>query len=96
MVCCIASRLKDETGITTTNITTDSLLIQLYFLMNLDLIKTKINSKTKGILFVNLYGSMPNMDLLQSIADEYCLWIIEDGAQSFGSSYKGHKSCSCK
>ena len=48
-----------------------------------------ITNKTKAILPVSLYGQPADMDAIQSIADKYNLKVIVDGAQSFGSTYKG-------
>lgn len=52
-------------------------------------IEEKITSKTKAILPVSLYGQPADMDTIQTIADKYDLKVIIDGAQSFGSTYKG-------
>ena len=35
----------------------------------------------------------PDMDAINAIAEKYNLPVIEDGAQSFGATYKGKKSC---
>jgi len=52
-------------------------------------IEEKITTKTKAIMPVSLYGQPADMDAIQSIADRYALKIVIDGAQSFGSTYKG-------
>ncbi len=52
-------------------------------------IEEKITDKTKAIMPVSLYGQPPNLDAIQAIADKYKLKVIIDGAQSFGSTYKG-------
>ena len=52
-------------------------------------IEEKITSKTKAIIPVSLYGQPADMDAIQAIADAYNLKVIIDGAQSFGSTYKG-------
>lgn len=59
-----------------------------------DQARKKITGKTVGIIPVSLYGQCPDMDGLDKLASEYGLWIMEDGAQSFGAEYKGKKSCS--
>lgn len=59
-------------------------------------IKNAITSKTKAILPVSLYGMMPDYKKIKEIADEYNLYVIEDGAQSFGSKRDDYISCSCK
>ena len=52
-------------------------------------IEEKITDKTKAIIPVSLYGQPADMDAIQSIADKHDLKVIIDGAQSFGSTYKG-------
>jgi UDP-2-acetamido-2-deoxy-ribo-hexuluronate aminotransferase len=52
-------------------------------------IEVVITSKTKAIIPVSLYGQPADMDEIQAIAGKYNLKIIIDGAQSFGSTYKG-------
>lgn len=54
-------------------------------------IKSKINNKTKAIIVVSLFGEPANIKQLKKYADN--IPIIEDGAQSFGSSHYGKKSC---
>ena len=53
-----------------------------------------ITEKTKAIIVVSLYGQMPNMDTINVIAEKHNLPVIEDGAQSFGATYKNNQSCS--
>ncbi len=57
-------------------------------------IEEKITSKTVGIIGVSMYGQCSDYDRINEIADKHDLWVIEDGAQSFGATYKGKKSCS--
>jgi len=54
-------------------------------------IENKINTKTKAIIVVHLYGCPSNMDEINKIAKKYKLWVIEDAAQAHGASYKGKK-----
>ena len=56
-------------------------------------IKAVITEKTKAIMPVSLYGQCADMDVINDIAKEYNLPVIEDACQSFGASYKGKKSC---
>lgn len=58
------------------------------------LIEQKITDRTKGIIPVSLYGQCADFDEIQAVASKNSLWVIEDGAQSFGATYKGKKSCS--
>ncbi len=56
-------------------------------------IEEKITSKTKAVIPVSLFGQMADMDGINSIAKKYNLKVIEDGAQSFGATYRGKQSC---
>ncbi len=56
-------------------------------------IEEAVTSKTKAILPVSLYGQPAEMDEINAIAKKHNLYVIEDAAQSFGSSYKGKRSC---
>jgi len=55
-------------------------------------IEKKITSKTKGIIAVSLFGQCANFEAINDIAKKRGLWVIEDGAQSFGASQNGVKS----
>jgi dTDP-4-amino-4,6-dideoxygalactose transaminase len=46
----------------------------------------------KAIIPVHLYGQCCDMDPLLELAFTYSLNVVEDCAQSFGSTYKGHQS----
>ena len=65
-------------------------------LFNLDpnKLESLITSKTKAILFVSLYGQIPNVNKINSIAEKYNLPVIEDAAQSFGALHNNKRSCS--
>ena len=52
-------------------------------------IEEKITSKTKIIMPVSLYGQPAAMGTIQAISSKHNLKVIIDGAQSFGSTYKG-------
>jgi UDP-2-acetamido-2-deoxy-ribo-hexuluronate aminotransferase len=52
-------------------------------------IEEKITPKTKAIIPVSLYGQSADMDEIRNIAKKHNLKVIIDGAQSFGSTYKG-------
>jgi len=53
------------------------------------LVEAAITPRTKAILPVHLYGYPCNMELLQAIADEHNLVIIEDACQAHGASIDG-------
>jgi dTDP-4-amino-4,6-dideoxygalactose transaminase len=50
-------------------------------------IETAITSKTKAIMPVHLYGQCCEMEEIMTIAKKYNLFVIEDNAQSQGSSF---------
>ena len=55
-------------------------------------IKPAINSKTKAIIAVHLYGNLCDMDEINQIAQKHNLYVIEDAAEAIGSVYKGKKA----
>lgn len=57
-------------------------------------VRSRVTSHTKGIIPVSLFGVCANFPELQAVADEHGLWLIEDGAQSFGAEQFGRRSCS--
>ena len=57
-----------------------------------DKIEVLITPKTKAIMPVHLTGRMANMDEINKIAHSYNLFVIEDAAQSIGSSFNGKMS----
>ena len=52
-------------------------------------LKKKITRNSKIIIPVHLYGNVAYLDQLSEIAKKHDLKIIEDAAQSLGSTYKG-------
>ncbi|MGD9685454.1 MAG: DegT/DnrJ/EryC1/StrS family aminotransferase [Desulfobacter sp.] len=63
---------------------------------NLDprLIEAAITTKTKAIMPVSLYGQCADFDVINAVAAQHNLPVIEDACQSFGATYKGRRSCS--
>ena len=50
----------------------------------------KLNNKMpKAVIVVHLYGQSANMDKIKEICDKYNVEIIEDAAESLGTTYKG-------
>jgi perosamine synthetase len=43
----------------------------------------------KGMIPVHLYGHPANMDFLLDLAQQYCLFVLEDCCQAHGAKYKG-------
>ena len=52
-------------------------------------IEEKINSKTKAIIVVHMYGQPAKLKELRNIADKHNLVLIEDCAQAVGAKYDG-------
>jgi perosamine synthetase len=61
------------------------------FNMKVDDIESKINSNTRAIMVVHVYGLAVNMDPILELAEKYKLKVIEDAAQAIGQQYKGRK-----
>lgn len=55
-------------------------------------VRRSITPRTKAILTVNVYGNMSDMHSLKEISEQYNIPLIEDAAESIGSSYHGIKS----
>jgi UDP-2-acetamido-2-deoxy-ribo-hexuluronate aminotransferase len=62
---------------------------------NIDTTKLEaaITPRTKAIMPVSLFGQMPDYAEINRIAAKHNLPVLEDGAQSFGASQQGRKSC---
>lgn len=52
-------------------------------------IEKKISKKTKAIIPVHLYGNVAFLDRILEIAKKHNIKVIEDSAQSLGSTFKG-------
>jgi UDP-2-acetamido-2-deoxy-ribo-hexuluronate aminotransferase len=55
-------------------------------------IEKAITPRTRAILPVSLYGQCADYDAINAVAARHGLAVIEDGAQSFGATYKGRRS----
>ncbi|KKN75565.1 hypothetical protein LCGC14_0379180 [marine sediment metagenome] len=62
------------------------------FNMDPGLLEAAITPQTRAIIPVSLYGQCADFSAINDIAKKHGLPVIEDGAQSFGASYKGMKS----
>ncbi len=62
---------------------------------NIDVAKLEraITPRTRAILPVSLFGQMPDYAAINAIAEKHKLPVIEDGAQSFGATQQGRRSC---
>ncbi|MBZ7942702.1 DegT/DnrJ/EryC1/StrS aminotransferase family protein [Campylobacter molothri] len=63
---------------------------------NLDFkaVEQAITSKTKAVIAVSMFGQMSDLKKLNEMLKNKNITLIEDGAQSFGASFKKEKSCS--
>ncbi len=52
-------------------------------------LRSKITSKTKAVIPVHLYGQSAKMDEIISIAKDHKIFVIEDAAESIGTTYNG-------
>lgn len=59
------------------------------FSIDPDDIEKKITPKTKAISLVNIYGLPCDMDPIMELAKKYNLFVLEDNAECFMSTYKG-------
>ncbi len=51
-----------------------------------------VTPRTKAVIPVDLYGNMPDMDAILSVARARGLAVIEDAAEAIGSEYRGKKA----
>jgi perosamine synthetase len=51
-----------------------------------------ITPATKAVIVVDLYGSMPEMDAIRSVAQQHGIAVIEDAAEAVGSVYHGQQA----
>jgi len=63
------------------------------FNIDADSIESAITPRTRALLPVSLFGQMPDYDRINAIAARHGLPVIEDGAQSFGATRHGRRSC---
>ena len=61
------------------------------YLINTELIEQEINSNTKAIMPVHLFGNAVNMTLIKSLANKYDLKVIEDCAQATCTMWENSK-----
>jgi UDP-2-acetamido-2-deoxy-ribo-hexuluronate aminotransferase len=61
--------------------------------MDLGRLEAAITARTKAILPVSLFGQMPDYEKINEIAARHGVPVLEDGAQSFGATQRGRRSC---
>lgn len=57
-------------------------------------VRSKITKRTKCIISVDYGGQIAAYDLLEEVAKEHNIYIVEDGAHSLGATYRGRPACS--
>lgn len=57
-----------------------------------DSFEAHITSRTRAVVVVDLYGSMPDMDAIEEIARKHNIVVLEDAAEAIGSSYRGRRA----
>lgn len=57
-------------------------------------IQEAITPSTKAIIPVSLFGQVANLEKINEVAESEGIAVIEDGAQSFGATRNGRRSCS--
>ena len=65
----------------------------LTYNINPELIEAAITSNTRAIMPVSLYGQCADLEAINAISSKYDIPVIEDGAQSFGATRNGKRSC---
>lgn len=63
-----------------------------FFHIDASRIEAKINSQTKAILPVHLYGQPAQMDELTALCEKHSLLLIEDCAQSHFAEFRGRRT----
>jgi dTDP-4-amino-4,6-dideoxygalactose transaminase len=58
-------------------------------LIDLDLVESKITSRTRALLWVDIYGQCPDISRIKQICQQYNLVMIQDAAHSLGNTYQG-------
>ena len=62
------------------------------FTISEESIRQKITKRTKAIMPVHLYGHIANISAIKEIAKKNNLYVVEDAAQSLGSTFKDKHS----
>ncbi len=62
-----------------------------HFILDLDLLESKITERTRAVIVVHLYGQAADMTRLQSICRAHGLRLIEDCAQAHFAEWKSER-----
>lgn len=60
----------------------------------IEMVQNDTDLKPKAVISVDLFGQPADYAALDAIAQENDLWLMVDGAQSFGATLHGEQSCS--
>lgn len=63
------------------------------FNIDVSKIEAAITPRTKALIPVSLFGQMPDYGRINTIGARHNIAVIEDGAQSFGATSQGKRSC---
>ena len=58
-------------------------------LITADLIKAAVTERTRAVMVVHLYGSIPEMGPIEELCNAHDLLLIEDSAQAHGATHRG-------
>lgn len=59
------------------------------FVANSDALREAISPRTKAIMMAHTLGNPFNLDIVQQLAKEHDLWLIEDSCDALGGTYNG-------
>jgi dTDP-4-amino-4,6-dideoxygalactose transaminase len=62
------------------------------YLIDAARVEAAITSRTRAIYPVDLYGLVPDMDMIAAIADRHGLAVVEDGGGSHGATFRGRRA----
>ncbi len=62
--------------------------------LDIDALEAAISERTRAVIAVSLFGQMPDYERINAVAARHGIAVIEDGAQSFGATQRGRRSCS--
>lgn len=57
-----------------------------------DAIEAAVTARTKAVIPVDVFGTIPDMDEIRGIARRHGLYLFEDSCEALGSEYKGQKA----
>jgi CDP-6-deoxy-D-xylo-4-hexulose-3-dehydrase len=61
------------------------------YVANVDAMREAITPKTKAIMMAHTLGNPFNLNVVQELAREHGLWLIEDSCDALGGTYNGQK-----